>query len=113
MDTPQDPSSIIKVGPVSIDTDPMRHEVSVAGKRTPRLTPTEFKTLHFLVMNANEVCTADQIGSYVYGPNFDEGTLVKAHIRHIRHKIEPDPNEPIYLLTVPDVGYKLVVPDSD
>jgi DNA-binding response OmpR family regulator len=104
-------TSIITVGPISID--PMRHEVSVAGK-TSRLTPTEFRTLHFLVMNANEVYTANQISSHVYGPNFDEdNVLVKFHIRRIRHRIEPDPNNPTYLRTVPGAGYKLEVPDGD
>ena len=107
MDMPQYPSSPIMVGPISVD--PTRQEVSVAGK-TSRLTPTEFMTLHFLATNVNEVCTARQIVSYVWGFNNDGDTnLVKVHIRHLRQKMEPNPNEPIYLRTVPDVGYKLVV----
>jgi DNA-binding response OmpR family regulator len=105
------PSSIITVGPISID--PMRHVVSTDDKRS-QLTPTEFMTLHFLVKNVNEVCTASQIGSHVYRSNFDEdNALVKAHIRHLRQKIEPDPNHPIYILTVPGEGYTLVSHDDD
>ena len=64
-------------------------------------------------MNVNELCTASQIGSHIWGANFDEDALVKAHIRHLRLKMEPNPTHPSYILTVPDVGYKLVVPDSD
>jgi DNA-binding response OmpR family regulator len=111
MDTSQNPSSIITVGPISVDRISLR--VSVGDKRLG-LTPTEVKVLHFLAVNVNEVCTADQITSHVYRPNFDEdNVLVKAHIRHLRQKMEPDPAHPSYILTVPDVGYKLVVPDGD
>jgi DNA-binding response OmpR family regulator len=35
--------------------------------------------------------------------------MLKAHIRQLRQKIEPDPGQPIYLLTVPGVGYQLVL----
>ncbi len=104
------PSGVITIGPIRFDT--LRQEVSRDDK-TVRLTPVESKVLHFLAMHANEVCTADQITSHVYRPNFDEdNALVKAHIRHIRQKIEPDPNNPTYILTIPQSGYKLVMPDG-
>ncbi len=100
------PSSIITVGPIRVDT--LHNEVSIADKKS-RLTPTESMTLHFLAVNANNVCTASQIVSHVWGFGNDGDTgLVKSHIRHLRQKIEPDPNNPIYILTVPDVGYTLV-----
>jgi DNA-binding winged helix-turn-helix (wHTH) protein len=34
--------------------------------------------------------------------------LIKAHIRHLRQKVEPDPGKPSYILTVPGVGYTLI-----
>ncbi len=102
----QRPSSIVTVGPIRIDS--LRNEVSVYG-RTIRLTPTESKLLHLLAVNANDVCTADQIVSHVWGyEDAGDTSLIKAHIRHLRQKIEPDPAQPCYILTVSGVGYTLV-----
>jgi two-component system alkaline phosphatase synthesis response regulator PhoP len=36
--------------------------------------------------------------------------LVKTHISHLRQKIEPDPNSPQYIMTVPGVGYTFTIP---
>ena len=82
--------------------------------RKDRLTPVEGKVLHFLAVNANKVCTASQIGSHVWGFSNDGDTgLVKVYIRHLRQKVEPDPGNPTYILTVPGVGNTLVSHDLD
>lgn len=102
----QRPSSILKVGPICIDS--LHNEVSVHGK-VSRLTPTESKLLHLLATNANDVCTAEQIVTHVWGYEGDgDACLIKAHIRHLRQKIEPNPSKPCYILTVPGAGYTLV-----
>jgi len=102
----QRPFSIITVGPMCVDS--LHNEVTINGK-TSRLTPTESKLLHLLAINANHVCTANQIVSYVWGfDNEGDTSLIKAHIRHVRQKVEPDPDKPSYILTVPGVGYSLV-----
>lgn len=102
----QQPSSILTVGPIRVDS--LHNEVSIQGK-TSRLTPTESKMLHFLAINANDVCTAGQIVTHVWGYNGDgDASLIKAHIRHLRQKIEPDPGSPRYICTVPGVGYTLM-----
>ena len=102
----QRPSSIITVGPIRVDS--LHNEVNIYGK-TARLTPTESKLLHLLAVNANNVCTANQIVSHIWGFGNDGDTcLIKAHIRHLRQKIEPDPSKPNYILTVPGVGYTLM-----
>ena len=102
----QRPSSIITVGPILVDS--LHNEVNIYGK-TARLTPTESKLLHLLAVNANNVCTANQIVSHIWGFGNDGDTcLIKAHIRHLRQKIEPDPSKPNYILTVPGVGYTLM-----
>jgi DNA-binding response OmpR family regulator len=91
----QRPSSIITVGPI-------------------RLTPTESKLLHLLAVNASNVCTASQIVTHIWGFGNDGDTcLIKAHIRHLRQKIEPDASKPTYILTVPGVGYTLIRHSSD
>jgi len=102
----QRPSSIITVGPIVVDS--LHNEVKIHGK-TIRLTPTEGKLMHLLAANANEVCTANQIITRVWGfGEVGDTYLIKAHIHHLRQKVEPDPNNPRYILTVPSVGYTLV-----
>ncbi len=107
----QRPSSIITVGPIRVDS--LHNEVSI-DEKTARLTPTESKLLHLLAVNANNVCTASQIVSHIWGFGNDGDTcLIKAHIRHLRQKIEPDPGKPSYILTVPGVGYTLIRHSSE
>ena len=102
----QRPSSIITVGPIRVDS--LHNEVIAHGKTT-RLTPTEGKLLHFLATNADDVCTSGQIVTHVWGYGGDgDVSLIKAHIRHLRQKIERDPGKPSYILTVPGVGYTMV-----
>jgi DNA-binding response OmpR family regulator len=102
----QRPSSILTVGPIQVNS--LHNEVKVHGK-TSRLTPTESKLLHLLAVNANDVCTAGQIVTHVWGYNGDgDNSLIKAHIRHLRQKIEPDPGNPRYICTIPGVGYTLI-----
>ena len=107
----QRPSSIITVGPLRVDA--LHNEVSMNGK-VASLTPTESKLLHLLAINANNVCTAEQIVSHIWGfGNDGDSGLIKAHIRHLRQKIEPEPSKPCYILTVPGVGYTLVRQTSE
>lgn len=102
----QRPSSVITVGPLCVDA--LHNTVNVNGK-TRRLTPTESKLLHLLAVNANNVCTSDQIVSHIWGLGNDgDSCLIKAHIRHLRQKVEPEPGNPRYILTVPGVGYTLI-----
>ena len=102
----QRPSAIIQIGPILIDT--MRKEVSIFGK-TSRLTLIESKLLHLMALNANDVCTTEQIVTYVWGyDGASDASLIKAHICHLRQKIEPNPSKPRYILTVPGVGYTLM-----
>lgn len=100
------PSSIVHAGPIYVDS--LHNEVKINGKAV-RLTPTESKLLHLLAVNANDVCTAGQIVTHVWGYDGDgDAGLIKAHIRHLRQKIEPDSSNPRYILTVPGVGYTLI-----
>ena len=107
----QHPSSIVSVGPIHVDS--LHNEVTIHNK-TVRLTPTESKLLHLLAVNANDVCTANQIVTHVWGYDADGDVgLIKAHIRHLRQKVEPDPGKPYYILTVPGVGYTLIRRSSE
>lgn len=102
----QQPSAIITVGPICVDS--LHNQVTVRGKSFC-LTPIEAKLLHFLAINANNVCTADQIVAHIWGfGNDGDNYLIKSHIHHIRQKVEPDPSNPIHIVTVRGVGYSLV-----
>jgi|SRR5579859_3404264 len=100
------PNSHIHVGPLNIDT--LHNTVSLYGKII-QLTPTEGKLLTLLAANANTVCPARQIVVHVWGfGDTGDAVLIKTHIYHLRQKIEPDPTNPRYILTVPGIGYTLV-----
>jgi DNA-binding response OmpR family regulator len=102
----------ITIGPIRID--PLQWAVTVDGE-LHRLTPVEYMVLRFLADHADTVCTSDQIGSSIWGPNnnYQDSGLIKMHIRHVRQKIEPDPMHPMYLLTIPERGYMLVSHDQN
>ncbi len=100
--------SAITVGPVSLDVT--RHEVTRNGTRT-RLTPTESRLLHLLLLHAGQVLTTDTIIERVWGySEVGDSGLVKTHIRHLRQKVEPEPGSPRYVVTVPGVGYTFSPP---
>jgi DNA-binding response OmpR family regulator len=89
-----------------IHLDPQRHEVTVDG-RPARLTPTEFSLLAYLMRNHDMVLDASSIVASVWGYDADENEdVIRVTISRLRHKIEPDPTHPIYIINVPGVGYK-------
>lgn len=100
-----DASFIITVGSIRVDS--LHNEVIIDGKAA-HLTSTESKLLHLLAMNANTVCTASQIVSHIWGLGHDRAfDSIKHHIHCLRQKIEPNPSNPCYILTIPGVGYTL------
>jgi DNA-binding response OmpR family regulator len=102
----QERSSQLTVGPIQIDS--LRNMATIDGKRV-QLTPTESKLLYLLAVNSNHICTAHQIVAQIWG-FADKGgaNLIKPHIWHLRQKIEPNPSNPSYVVTVPRVGYTLI-----
>ncbi|MFC1936016.1 response regulator transcription factor [Chloroflexota bacterium] len=72
-------------------------------------TPIEFDLLRTLVLNAGKVLTHQRLLNEVWGPEYsDEREYLRVHLSHLRHKIEPDPNHPQYIQTVPRIGYRFV-----
>jgi len=71
------------------------------------LTAKEFDLLWFLARHARQVFTRSQLLDNVWGQEFyGDPSTVTVHIRRLREKIEPDPSQPRYLVTVWGVGYK-------
>lgn len=94
-----------KVGELTVDLD--RRRVTVAEKEI-NLTPTEFDLLSLLMQNAGKVVTQRQLIHKVWGAAYeDESRLLRVNISNLRRKIEPNPNQPCYILTELGVGYRL------
>jgi two-component system response regulator RegX3 len=95
---------VVEAGGVRMDVG--RHEVSVNGERV-RLALKEFELLEMLLRNAGRVMTRGQLIDRIWGADYvgDTKTL-DVHIKRLRTKIEPDPANPRYLVTVRGLGYK-------
>lgn len=79
------------------------------------LTSTEFRILAVLADKPGKVLTRLQIINIVQGYDFEGyDRTIDAHIKNLRHKIDDDPRNPIFIKTVHGVGYKFAgVPDED
>ncbi len=103
-DPTDDGETTVAVGEVWID--PSRHEVGVRGA-TVDLPLKEFSLLHYLMANAGRVLTREMLIDRVWGSDYvgDTKTL-DVHIKRLRSKIEPDPSEPVNIVTIRGLGYK-------
>jgi DNA-binding response OmpR family regulator len=73
------------------------------------LTAQEFKTLQFLVQNADRVISRDELLNEVWGyQNYPSTRTVDNHILKLRQKLERDPASPVHFRTVHGMGYKFV-----
>ena len=97
---------VLESGPVRMDVE--RHVVSVNGE--PITLPLkEFDLLEYLMRNSGRVLTRGQLIDRVWGADYvgDTKTL-DVHVKRLRSKIEADPANPVHLVTVRGLGYKLV-----
>lgn len=103
---PEQAMGLLAVGPVRMDIE--RHVVSVNNVQVS-LPLKEFELLEFLMRNAGRVLTRTQLIDRVWGSDYvgDTKTL-DVHIKRLRSKIERDPADPEYILTVRGLGYKFV-----
>ena len=98
-----------QTGGLAIDFE--RRQVIVDGTEV-HLTPTEYEVLKYLAINAGKVITHRTLLRAVWGPHYeDETQYLRNFIGQLRHKIEPDPARPRYLVTDPGVGYRLLSSD--
>jgi two-component system response regulator RegX3 len=102
---PVDGGGVLAAGPVRMDVE--RHVVAVDGEPV-QLPLKEFDLLELLLRNAGRVLTRGQLIDRVWGADYvgDTKTL-DVHVKRLRAKIEPDPANPVHLLTVRGLGYKL------
>jgi DNA-binding response OmpR family regulator len=85
---------------------PEEGRVTVQGDEVS-LTRTEFLLLCELAQSPNRVLSRDVLLENVWGYDyFGDTRVVDAHVRRLRKKIEPDPSQPVYVVTVRGLGYR-------
>lgn len=95
----------LRFGEIEIDLDRMQ---TTRRGRPVELTPTEFRLLRQLVTNPDRPQSREVLIDAVWGYESDIGSdrTVDVHLRHLREKLEDDPANPRWLLTVRGLGYK-------
>jgi len=84
----------------------VKRQVTVAGKEV-KMTPTEYSLLQEFVLNAGKVLTHTYLLNKVWGPDYrEEREYLHVFVRRLRAKLEPDPTNPEYIMTLPGVGYQ-------
>ena len=97
--------ALLRVGDIQVDIG--RHQARL-GESTLDLTPKEFELLAFLARNKGLVFSREQLLEKVWGYEYAGDTrTVDVHIRWLRQKIEADPANPRYFITIRGTGYKL------
>jgi two-component system OmpR family response regulator len=101
-----DVSEVLKVA--DLELDEVSYEVRRAGKPV-QLSPTEFKLLHYFMMNAGRVLSKTQILDHVWSYDFAGDTnIVESYVSYLRRKI--DNVEPRLIHTLRGIGYVLRAP---
>lgn len=97
--------SVFTSGDLAIDH--AQHLVTIKGEPV-QLSRTEYKMLSVLAQNVGMVVTHELLLEKVWGPEYNRDVdFIWVYISRLRRKVEADSRHPKYILTVPDVGYKL------
>jgi two-component system KDP operon response regulator KdpE len=99
---------VIDVGVVRIDFNARR---VMRGNDVEHLTPIEWKLLRALSAEVGRTLTHRQIFDAVWGRQFgNPQQYLRVHITKLRRKIEPDPSNPVLVVTEPGIGYRFELP---
>ncbi len=100
------PDEPIRIGRLSVD---LARQLVLAGGEPVHLSRIEYNLLALLARNEGKLLTHRAILREVWGPSYQvESHYLHVYISRLRQKIEPDPQHPVYLLTEPGAGYRLV-----
>ena len=93
--------------PTEIELDEEQQRALVCGEPAS-LSPTEYRLLHYLALRMGQPVPRESLLRDVWDqPPQSRARILHTNIRRLRQKIEVNPNEPRYIITVPGVGYKL------
>ncbi|MCI0798133.1 MAG: response regulator transcription factor, partial [Chloroflexi bacterium] len=96
-------------GELFIDVEGMR---VISHDRVVSLTPREWSALKVLIAHAGMVVSSRQLLQEAWGPDYgDEGDYVRTYVTRLRRKLEPDPQNPRYILLERGLGYRMVESD--
>lgn len=96
---------VFKVDRLTVD---LNRRLVLLNEDEIQLTPTEYDLLRVLVTHAGKVVTHQQLLRQVWGEAYEgEFHLLRVNISNLRHKLEPEPARPRYIITEPGVGYRL------
>ena len=110
-DRPLEAAETIRAGDVVLDLPRMRTEVDGTAVE---LTPTEFQLLATLAARPGRIFTRSQLLDALHGVAFETyERAIDSHIKNLRRKLEPDPRQPRYVLTVYGVGYRFAEDRGD
>lgn len=100
------PTGVLRGGPVELDLE--RHEVRVHGHEVD-LTRKEFDLLQEFLLRKGRLRTRNFLITQVWGPDyFGDTKTLDVHVKRLRNKIERDPHQPEYLVTVRGLGYRFL-----
>jgi DNA-binding response OmpR family regulator len=92
-----------------IQLDPSNRTVKVRKGEPNRLTQLEFRLLYTLMTHARQIIPTERIVEHVWGYAGEGNTvLVRGLVQRLRTKVEPDPRNPVYILTEPGIGYSFL-----
>jgi DNA-binding response OmpR family regulator len=96
---------VLSVGPIMLDR--AQRQVTIDG--TPvRLTFSEFELLDALMADPGRLLNRQELLRAIWGDSaYRDPRAIDVHIRHLREKLEPEPEKPRYILTVRGAGYRL------
>jgi two-component system KDP operon response regulator KdpE len=100
---------IFRSGDLSVDI--VRRIVKIRDDEV-KLSPKEYELLRVMIQHAGKVLTHKFLLNELWSVPIDPQYL-RVYVRQLRHKIEPDPSRPQYILTETGVGYRLKAADQD
>ena len=100
--TGKKPGDVLVFGDIKID---IGSGIVYKGGYEVSLTAMEYKLLTYLANNRNKVIDKEEIFNNVWDDSFVSDGTLNVHIRHLREKLEDDPNEPVYIKTARGRGY--------
>lgn len=99
-------SQVLKFGSVNVNL--AAREANDGEQQPVHLTPLEYRLLESLARHSGLIVKQDDLMREVWGPERTHDTRnLRVCMRNLRHKLEPDPQRPQYLVTEPGVGYRL------
>jgi DNA-binding response OmpR family regulator len=102
----------LNVGQYTLNTE--TYELTTPHYSSIRLTPVQYDLLYHLMSHAGEIFSPARLLDEVWDYPSESGSpdLVRVHIKNLRERIEADPRNPQFILTIPGYGYKVVNPED-